>query len=247
MKIIIAPAKQIHKEADFEIRHEPEFMKEAEGLHEVLSHMPYRELKDLWQCNDRLAGNAFHDLHHSEPSCGNLPALLAYNGIQYKYMAPEIFTDEEWDYVDDHLRILSGFYGLVRPLDGIIPYRLEMQAGLSVDGHKTLYKFWGDRLYKSLYKENNMVINLASKEYSDAVSPFLKEKDRWVEVTFAVEVKGKVRTKATWAKMARGEMVRYLAEHKAGSPEVMKGFSGQGYQFDPGRSTNDHYLFIKES
>ena len=76
------------------------------------------------------------------------PALLAYDGIQYTYMAPAVFEDGQFDYVQEHLRILSGFYGVVKPLDGAVPYRLEMQAKATVGGHKNLYDFWGDSLYK---------------------------------------------------------------------------------------------------
>ena len=78
------------------------------------------------------------------------PALLAYDGIQYTYMAPAVFEDGQFDYVQEHLRILSGFYGVVKPLDGVVPYRLEMQAKAAVDGRRNLYDFWGDSLYQEV-------------------------------------------------------------------------------------------------
>lgn len=115
-------------------------------------------------------------------------------------MAPGVFTDSEWNYVQEHLRILSGFYGIVRPMDGIIPYRLEMQAKLSGNGYSDLYEFWGDSMYRSLYRANDMVINLASKEYSLAVERYLQPADRFINVTFGVIINEKVRVKATWAK-----------------------------------------------
>ena len=95
---------------------------------------------------------------------GLTPALFAYEGIQYQHMAPTVFTDAEYAYVQEHLRILSGFYGMLRPFDGIVPYRLEMQAKPEFCG--TLYRFWGQRLGTALSEQNDLVIDLASEEYS---------------------------------------------------------------------------------
>lgn len=94
------------------------------------------------------------------------PAVLAYDGIQYRHMAPGVFTDGEFRYIEEHLRILSGFYGMLRPLDGVTPYRLEMQAKLSGEGFGSLYEFWGGRLAAQLAGETKVILNLASKEYS---------------------------------------------------------------------------------
>ncbi len=97
------------------------------------------------------------------------PAVIAYKGIQYRYMAPSVMEPTHLDYLREHLRILSGFYGLLRPFDGVTPYRLEMQAKLVVDGCRDLYQFWGSRLAKQLASKTDVVLNLASKEYSRAV------------------------------------------------------------------------------
>ena len=97
-------------------------------------------------------------------------AILSYEGLVFKHMAPMVFTEEMYAYVNDHLRILSGFYGILKPFDGITPYRLEMQAELSVAGSKNLYDFWGDKLYRELSKEKDqLIINLASEEYSKII------------------------------------------------------------------------------
>ena len=109
------------------------------------------------------------------------PAVTAYEGIQYRYMAPGVMETVHLDYLRGHLRILSGFYGLLRPFDGVIPYRLEMQAQLKVDGCLDLYRFWGDRLARQLALETDCVLNLASKEYSKAVEPHLSENVRFLQ------------------------------------------------------------------
>ena len=104
---------------------------------------------------------------------GLTPAVLAYEGIQYQNLAPQVMTMEQLDYLQEHLRILSGLYGVVRPLDGVAPYRLEMQAKLAVDGARDLYAFWGGRLYEAL-EEDALIVNLASEEYAKAVRPYVQ-------------------------------------------------------------------------
>ena len=106
--------------------------------------LPLPELKRLLACNDALAQEAYRNFRAMELDRGETPALFAYDGIQYKYMAPGLFTQEQLDYVKEHLRILSGFYGVLRPFDGVSPYRLEMQAKLKADFCRNLYEFWGD-------------------------------------------------------------------------------------------------------
>lgn len=136
---------------------------------------------------------------------GLTPAVLAYVGIQYQHMAPQIFTGEEWEYVCRHLRILSGFYGVLRADDGIVPYRLEMQAKLKTVYIRICMDSGADKIYRGTLADGPAVIlNLASKEYSRAVEPYLRTGDRFVTCVFGTLKDGKVRVKATEAKMARG-------------------------------------------
>ena len=181
------------------------------------------------------------------------PALLAYDGIRYTYMAPAVFEDGQYDYVQEHLRILSGFYGVVKPMDGVVPYRLEMQAKAAVNGHKNLYDFWGDSLYREVISDpkglasrrSRIVINLASKEYSKCIEKYLQPGDRYITCIFGELEGNKVVQKGVYAKMARGEMVRYMAEIHADSPEQMKDFNWSGYHFDDDRSSDQEYVFIR--
>ena len=146
----------------------------------------------------------------------NTPALLAYDGIQYQYMAPQLFTAEQFAYVEAHLRILSGLYGVLRPFDGVTPYRLEMGARLKTSFCKSLYDFWGDGLYRALTADGtDTLVNLASEEYAKAVRPWVSPPVRWIHVVFG-ELNGeKLVEKGGYVKMARGEMVRFLAERGA--------------------------------
>ena len=151
------------------------------------------------------------------------------------------------DYLREHLRILSGFYGLLRPFDGVTPYRLEMQAKLAVDGCRDLYQFWGDRLARQLASEADVVLNLASREYSRAVEVYLPKTVRFVTCAFGELKDGKVVEKGTKCKMARGQMVRWLAENQIKSPEDLQAFDQLGYQFCRSISVGNHtaYLWIQ--
>ena len=172
--------------------------------------------------------------------------LLAYEGIQYQYMAPAVFEDGQMDWVGERVRILSGFYGALRPFDRVVPYRLEMQAKGAPEGFRNLYDFWGDRLYRACRDEDGILINLASKEYSRAVAPYLQPGDRLVEVIFGEQNGERIVQKGVYAKMARGEMVRYLAGKGARRPEDMKDFCWSGYVWDPERSRPDRYVFLRQ-
>ena len=174
------------------------------------------------------------------------PALLSYDGIAYQYMAPTVFETEMLSYVQEHLRILSGFYGIVRPMDGVTPYRLEMQAKLEVDGAKNLYDYWGDRLYKEVRDSSGIIINLASKEYSKCIEKYLQPSDRYISCNFFEEQEGKLVQKGVYCKMARGEMVRFMAENRVEEPEGIKHFSVMGYRFSEELSSEKEYIFVRK-
>lgn len=152
-------------------------------------------------------------------------------------MAPAVFEDGQFDYVQEHLRILSGFYGVVKPLDGVVPYRLEMQAKAAVSGHKNLYDFWGHSLYQEVMDNSRILINLASKEYSKCIEKYLRPEDRYITCVFGELTGGRVVQKGVYAKMARGEMVRFMAGIHAEDPEQIKTFDWSGYHFDEDRSS----------
>ena len=247
MRIIISPAKKMQVDTDsFAPTALPAFLLESRRLLTALRAMDAPSLKRLWKCSDTIAALNLDRLAHMELERNLTPALLSYQGIQYQYMAPGVFTQAQLDYIQDHLRVVSGFYGLLRPFDGVTPYRLEMAAPLSVDGHKDLYAFWGEKLAAALAAETDLVVNLASKEYSRAVSPHLPPAVRFLTCTFGELIGDKVVEKGTMCKMARGQMVRWMAEHDAARAEDLQSFADLGYRFDPQRSTPEHYVFLKE-
>lgn len=246
MRIIISPAKKMKADTDsFPIETLPQFVERAERLLVALRERSDRELQDLWKCNDKIAGQNLERLRTMDLRRSLTPAILAYEGIQYRYMAPGVMEAGALEYLREHLRILSGFYGLLRPFDGVTPYRLEMQARLSVDGHKDLYDFWGGDLANQLSAETSMVVNLASREYSRSVEPWLSPKTRFLTCVFGEKKDGRLIEKGTMCKMARGQMVRWLAENRVENPGLIKDFSDLGYCFSPEDSAENLYTFIK--
>ena len=129
MRIIISPAKRMRTDTDtLPFRNYPVFLEEAEQLKEYLQCLTAEECRKLWNCNEKIAELNYRRVHEMDLRRALTPALIAYEGIQYQYMAPVVLEDGGWEYLQEHLRILSGFYGMLRPLDGVVPYRLEMQA-----------------------------------------------------------------------------------------------------------------------
>ena len=247
MRIIISPAKKMRVDTDsLPYRELPLFLQKTKYLMEQMREMSYEDLKTLWKCNDKIAQQNAERLRTMDLENRLTPAVLAYDGIQYQYMAPSVFTDEQFDYVQRHLRILSGFYGILRPFDGVTPYRLEMQAKLSAAGHKDLYGFWGSAICDALTAETDCIINLASKEYSVCVSKYLPDSVRMITCVFGELTDGKVIEKGTMCKMARGEMVRFMAEHHILDAEEIKAFDRLHYRYSEEHSDADTYVFLKE-
>ena len=233
MRIIISPAKKMNVN--------------TEKICGKLQGMSYEELKKLWKCNDQIAEQNVERLRYMDLHRNLTPAILAYEGIQYQYMAPSVFTEESLDYVQEHLCILSGFYGIIKPLDGVVPYRLEMQAKLKIENAKDLYAYWGKRLAEYLFAETDCIVNLASKEYSICISKHLPDHVRMITCVFGEEKDGKIIEKGTMCKMARGEMVRFMAEHQIEDVEAIKAFDRLDYHYSEERSDETIYVFIKET
>ena len=185
MRIIISPAKKMNVDEDtLEYMDLPVFLKDTCRIMNWMKSLNLEEAKALWGCNDKLAEQNFERFQNMDLNRRLTPAILSYEGIQYQYMAPAVFEDRMLSYVQEHLRILSGFYGVLRPMDGVTPYRLEMQAKTVIDDIHGLYDFWGNRLYREVSDDSHIIINLASKEYSKCIEPYLSSDDRFITCIF---------------------------------------------------------------
>ena len=226
-------------------RQMPIFLEESQILLDYLQGLSYEELKSIWKCSDKLAKFNFNIVQNMDLYNNLTPGIISYEGLQYQYMSPGIFTYKELDYIEKHLRILTGFYGILKPFDGIVPYRLEMQAKLLGWDHKFLYDFWGDKIAKSVFSESKYILNLASKEYSKCISRYLTGNIMLINCVFGELIDGKIKEKGTLAKMARGEMVRFMAENDIDQPEDIKMFNRLNYVYKEELSDDNNYVFIR--
>ncbi len=221
------------------------FTKETKEIIQILKSLSPYDIQSLMKVNEKIAFQSyayFQDFNFvDEGVCG----LLAYDGLAFKNIKAEDFSMEDFIFANDHVKILDAFYGIVNPLDEVLPYRLEMQYPIKIDD-KNLYKFWNDKIYNKLYTDDNIIVNLASEEYAKAVRRFLKEDDIFIDIDFKVHKNGKLKTLATSAKMARGQMIRYIVKNKINNPEDLKDFTFDSYKFSHNLSTSRKFVFIKE-
>ncbi len=244
MKIIISPAKKMREDVDsLSVENMPIFLPKTQQLLNYLNTLSFSELQKLWDCNETIAKQNLERLQNMNLKSNLTPAIIAYDGIAFQYMAPSVFEDKHFEYIQQHLRILSGFYGILKPMDGVRPYRLEMQAKACIEEYRNLYEFWGNDLYMQTHDSDGIIINLASKEYSKCIEKYLTPQDTFITCVFGEIINGKLVQKGTFAKMARGEMVRYLAEQQIDDPEEIKKFNRLGLIFRSDLSSKTKYIF----
>lgn len=231
MKIIIAPAKIMKIDRDsFPIQSKPQFLDKTRILERFLKSRSNEQLKDLWHASENVTKQSILQLENMNLDERLTPAILAFSGIQYQYMAPDLFTQPALDYIQKNLRILSGFYGMLRPFDGVCPYRLELNTKMVGFRDYSLYHFWGSDIAENLFQEDNIVIDLASKQYTRLVKPYLSQGRQLITVDFQELKNGKWKTVGVHAKMARGEMVRYIAEKQIKNPTDLQDFNDFEFQ-----------------
>ena len=248
MKIILSPAKKMITDTDsIEPVALPELIDMTTEVLSWLKDKSKEELKAIWKCNDKILEQNYHRLENMNLYSMLTPAVLSYEGIAFQYMAPYVFEEMQFEYVQNHLRILSAFYGVLKPMDGVTLYRLEMQAKVGIGDAKNLYEYWGDMLYRSVIDDSRIIINLASKEYSKCIEKYLTQQDRYITITFCEASGDKLITKGTYAKMARGEMVRFMSENNIENPMEIQKFDRLGYLFRSDLSSDTEYVFERKT
>lgn len=246
MKIIISPAKKMKREEYVAPLHRPMFLKEAGELLSFLRSLSDSEMAKVWKVKGALLSSSLSSLSMLSLEDIGSPAIFSYDGIQYTYMSPSSFTDSMLEYAEKNLRIISGLYGLLRPLDGVGTYRLEMESPISIPGYGDLYSYWGGKIASSLMEDDRLLVNLASAEYSKAVLPYLPSTVTVVTPVFLDWEKGRYVSKGVYAKMERGEMVRFLAETGAETVEEIMKFSSRGYEFFRFLSDSNTLCFVRK-
>ena len=246
MKIIISPAKKMRREEYVAPLHRPMFLKEAGELLSFLRSLSDEEKAKVWKVKGALLSSSLSSLSMLSLEDIGSPAIFSYDGIQYTYMSPSSFTDSMLEYAEKNLRIISGLYGLLKPLDGVGTYRLEMESPISIPGYGDLYSYWGGKIASSLMEDDKLLVNLASAEYSKAVLPYLPSTVTVVTPVFLDWEKGRYVSKGVYAKMERGEMVRFLAETGAETVEDIMKFSSRGYEFSRFLSDSNTLCFVRK-
>lgn len=247
MRIIISPAKTMKKEQFLrESLSIPQFMDKTQEILSWLQLQSREELQKLWKCNDKITEENIQRLKTMDLQNMLTPAVLAYDGMVFKHINASMLEDNALRYLQEHLCILSAFYGVLRPMDGITSYRMEMQSKASVADSRNLYDYWKDDIYRAVKDESGVIVNLASKEYSKCIENYLMPQDIYVTISFYELVHGNLVTKGTYAKMARGEMVRFLAEENIQTLADIQRFNRLGYFFMQECSSEKEYVFCRE-
>ena len=254
MLVLLSPAKDLNFAAhDVELQHsQPELLRETKSLASAAKKLKKGDIKRLMKVNDALAELTFQRFQNFKPPFSKenaKQAVLAFAGDAYRGLDAATLSADDLEWAQDHLRILSGFYGLLRPLDLIQPYRLEMGRAFKNERGKNLYEFWGETLTQSVNRAlkksgDATIVNLASKEYFSALSPDALKGD--VITPHFKEVRdGTARPFQFFVKRARGLMTRFIIENRVDDPRQLKDFKAEGYKFTPKLSTDRDWVFTR--
>jgi cytoplasmic iron level regulating protein YaaA (DUF328/UPF0246 family) len=255
MLMVISPAKDLDfSSAVPELPYtQPDMLTDAAALVEICRQLTPMQLSQLMDISDKLAG-----LNAARFGSWQLPfhrdnaraALFAFNGDVYQGLAAQSLTTEQLHYAQQHLRILSGLYGVLRPFDLMQAYRLEMGTALANPRGKDLYQFWGDQITAALNEQleslnASCLLNLASQEYFKAVKPKALTRPL-IDVTFKDQKNGQYKIISFFAKRARGLMARYVLTEQVREPAALTGFNLDRYYYAPAQSTANHLVFLRD-
>ncbi|MCB9693012.1 MAG: peroxide stress protein YaaA [Alphaproteobacteria bacterium] len=256
MLAILSPAKSLDTSpVSTQLqRSAPVFAGEAAKLLKVARRLSADDLKGLMHISDALAElnrERFQSMAFPLEEPSSLPAALLFDGDVYKGLDARSLPDDDLAWANDHVRILSGLYGLLRPMDLAHPYRLEMGTSLENPRGKDLYAWWGDRLAKKLDEDlkghaDRVVVDLASKEYNRAVPSRALKADR-LDVQFKELRDGKARVISFFAKKARGTFARWMVQNRIERRDDLKGFDADGYAYSDELSSASSWVFIRSS
>jgi cytoplasmic iron level regulating protein YaaA (DUF328/UPF0246 family) len=252
MLMVISPAKTLDFDSPLATKRftQPALLDDSQKLIEIARQLTPAQIASLMSISDKLAelnANRFNDWHPPFTPENARQAILAFKGDVYTGLQAETFSEKEFDFAQQHLRMLSGLYGLLRPLDLMQPYRLEMGIRLDNPAGKDLYAFWGDRLTQALNaalagQGDDVLINLASDEYFRAVKP-KQLNGRIIKPVFLDEKNGKFKVISFYAKKARGLMSRYVIQQGLTKPEQLKNFDVAGYVYSAEESNETDLVF----
>ena len=254
MHILLSPAKTITGTSKIKVPSGsiPQFQQAATDIALYMAQYSVEDLKRLLKLSPKLALESYERFQHFHSTDERpLQALLAYTGVVFKHINPKDFSEKDFLFAQTHLRIVSICYGLLRPLDLIKPYRMEYDIKLPELGDGNMYNFWKGRQTQSLIKEvkadDNLLINLASMDVQPAFEwKKIEESVRIITPEFKVWKNGKAETIVIYAKMARGQMSRYIIKNKISNPEELKSFTWEGFQYKETLSSENNWVFLQD-
>ncbi len=254
MIIVISPAKTLDFDTSATTQEytQPDFLADSEILIDELRKLEPDQISTLMSISPKLAilnSNRYFAWQHPFPMTNAKQAILAFKGDVYTGLDADTMTVAELSFAQDHLRILSGLYGVLRPLDLMQPYRLEMGTHFKNPRGNNLYEFWGDKITHALNQDltkqkTDILINLASNEYFQSIKPD-KLSARIITPVFKDQKNGAYKIISFYAKKARGMMSRYIIHNKLTDPETIKHFDVAGYRFSAGDSDTDEWIFTR--
>ena len=256
MIILLSPAKSLDFESPLTVQQAslPDFLDRSQLLVDRMRRLSPQEIASLMGISDALA--ALNASRYAEwtapyPAGKARQAVLAFNGDVYEGLEARSLSADDLQFAQTHLRILSGLYGALRPLDLILPYRLEMGTKLANPRGKDLYAFWGERITTELNARlqqdgSQVLVNLASDEYFRSVKPAQLAATVWTPVFRDSKAGGPYKIVSFWAKRARGLMVRWMAEQRIESPDDLRAFDVEGYRFNPAASNGTTLVFLRD-
>ena len=250
MQILLANAKMMNDKAKRPPLTTPRFRQMAESMAEEMAGMDVEELARLLGCSTKIAAENWQR-YYNFATAEKMPALMAYNGQAYKHLRADTLSEAALEYAQRHVWITCFLYGLLRPMDGIAPYRMEHSAALEATGGKPVSQFWRDKLtdvlIDSVKADDGVLVHLSTEEYEHLFD--WKRVRREVEVVqplfYARQKDGRLRMQAVWAKACRGAMVRFILDNRLATPDGLSAFSYEGFEYAPHLGENAFPHFVR--
>lgn len=225
----------------------PCFLSYTEQIYNKLKLFTEDDFKSCMKVNEKIAKQNVMRMNDFKFDKNGLMAIKAYNGITYKRLDVNSFSNEDLIFANENIRIISAMYGVLKPFDSIYPYRLEMQSKITVLNYSDIYEFWGEKIALKLQEDNDIILNLCSNEYTKSFLPYIKNTKNFYSCEFLVLKDNKYKNQATVSKQARGLMARYIIKNKITDIEKIKKFDEDNFLYSFEKSRNNKIVFVKKA